>query len=564
MRSVFVFIALLICNISFAQLKLDTLNWQSPLDIPLLLSGNFAELRSNHFHAGLDIKTQGKEGFKVYAAQSGYVSRIKVSPVGYGKALYITHPDGYTSVYAHLKEYNIQIERYVRKEQYMKESFAVDIYPPKNKLTVKKGDIIAISGNTGSSGGPHLHFEIRKTSNSKPMNGLFLGFDIKDTIPPKMLHLYAYPYSKAKASASYMARIYPLQKRGGRYKLLSKDTLMIKGNDVAFGLKVDDFLNYSSNRCGVYILNMYVDGELYHQQKYDSFSFYETRYINSLMDYHENATKHRKLYKLYKEPNNRVSIIKKAVNNGVITGKPYQVKNIRIEAIDAYQQKSELNFVVKFLPNPKPLVFSNSNKIPIKWNKTTTIDTLGMSASFGKGTFYDDIFIPISKKKNTSAKYYSDIYTLGYSFIPVHKYFTIKIPVSVTDSSLINKLLVAERFEGKNYSQGGTYINGSIETKVRGFGKFVVIADTIKPTIVARKLTNKRFVFKIDDDLSGISSYRGTIDDNWVVFEYDPKKKRLIYNADEFLPKSGKCLIKLEVTDNRGNVNTFKRWYNIK
>ena len=156
-------------SVSMAQNSYPQDYFQSPLEIPLILSGTFAELRSNHFHSGLDIKTQQQSGLKVMAAASGFVSRIKVSHFGYGKALYITHPNGYTTVYAHLQNFNPEIDAYIKHRQYKNESYEIELFPKAGELLVNNGDIVAYSGNTGGSGGPHLHFEIRNKQ-EHPMN----------------------------------------------------------------------------------------------------------------------------------------------------------------------------------------------------------------------------------------------------------------------------------------------------------------------------------------------------------------------------------------------------------
>lgn len=565
-----VLLVLFVPKFIFGQLRLDTLGWEAPLDIPMFLSGNFAELRNNHFHAGIDIKTQGREGFKVYAVKKGYVSRIKISPYGYGKALYITHPDGYTSVYAHLKEFNIQIERYVKKIQYKRKNFAVDIYPNSNEINVEQGEIIALSGNTGSSGGPHLHFEIRKTANAKPQNGLFLNYEIKDTIPPKMFYLYLYLQKK---SSKDEAKIFNLISKGNNYKVRYADTLNVS-NKVAFGLKVDDFLNQSANRCGVHQLNLWVNGKLYYQQQYDEFSFAETRYINSVMDYKENTYKKRKLYKLYKAPNNPVSIIKKADNQGIISGKHGEVKQIKIEAIDAYKNHSELVFYIRFLNKNISEFLEQKNTFTVPWQSSFEIDTTGVKVKFVAHTFYDTAFIHFEEKKQSEKNFYSSTYTIGNEGIAAHKYFDLEIPCHKVDSGLENKLILAKwNVITKKYNAvGGLFVNGFLKSKSRELGTYTVMIDTVPPIIEAlgKLKTNtshisglKKIRFFIDDNFSGIHSYKGTINGNWVLFEWDPKTKIITYNADEYLPKNGTFLLKLEVLDKRGNKSIFKKQYSI-
>ena len=196
-RSLFFFIFVTTLNVPEIQAQNEEkINFRSPLDIPLYLSGNFSELRSNHFHTGIDIKTQSVEGKAVYAVEDGYVARIKISTSGYGKAIYIRHPNGYTSVYGHLQKGNPEIEKYIQINQYKKETYTIELFPGKDELLVKKGDMIARSGNSGSSGGPHLHFEIRETRSEEPVNPLLYGFNITDNIRPIIKGIRIYPLSK--------------------------------------------------------------------------------------------------------------------------------------------------------------------------------------------------------------------------------------------------------------------------------------------------------------------------------------------------------------------------------
>jgi len=188
----FLIISILFSNILSDKPKDKTL-FISPVKIPLLLSANFGELRIDHFHSGIDIKTQGVTGQEIVSASFGYIYRIGVSPGGFGKALYIKHPSGYSTVYGHLDRFTPEIDEYVKERQYEKKSFLVTLYPPKEKFTVKQGDLIAYSGNSGSSGGPHLHYEIRRSENEKPVNPLVFDFGIRDNIDPVIEKLFIYP-----------------------------------------------------------------------------------------------------------------------------------------------------------------------------------------------------------------------------------------------------------------------------------------------------------------------------------------------------------------------------------
>lgn len=558
-----------ISNITaIAQLRFDTLDWQPPVDIPIYLSGNFAELRTGHLHAGIDIKTQGKEGFKIYAVQDGYISRIKVASGGYGNAIYIVHPDGYTSVYAHLKEFNIQLEKFVKAKQYHKQSFEVDIFPERGELSVSKGDIIGLSGNSGSSAGPHLHFEIRDTKNSHPMNGLFLGYDIKDNIPPKMEYLYVYPQDVASTvNGKNNNHYYSLKKPNGYYALRQGDTLKAKGN-IGFGLKVNDYLNGSANRCGVYELKAFIDDELFFHEKFDGFSFGETRYINSLMDYRENVKKKRKLHKMYIEPNNNLSVYVDNLDRGIVNfSKNSKYRKITIKAYDAYFNTTSLNFYVEFDESNDKIISKKDGGIVIPWQYSFSLDTLGLAIQFEKSSFYDTLNMNFSVDTNRYEGTYSPIYNIHNRFTPIHKYFEISVEFDSVVDSLQNKLLLAYWQKDKFSAVSGVVENGKINSMVRKLGTYTIVMDTVNPTIkplgdIAKtnNLSNSEIIkFKIEDDFSGIDSYRGTINDIWVLFKYDAKNDLITYEFDQYMPRQGVFEVRVEVIDNKGNSTVYNQ-----
>jgi hypothetical protein len=551
---------------SFSQLRLDTLGWRSPVDIPIYLSGNFAELRTGHLHAGIDIKTQGKEGFKLYAVQNGFVSRIKVASGGYGKAIYIDHPDGYTSVYAHLKEYNIQLDKYVKELQYKNENYEIDYFPNRGELPVNKGEIIGLSGNSGSSGGPHLHFEIRDTRNSHPLNGLFLGLDIKDNIAPRIDYLYVYPQNEnSTVNGKNEHHYYSLKNLGNKFSIRQGDTLKVNGQ-VGFGLKVNDFLNGSANQCGVYELKAYLDGTLIFHEKFDGFSFAESRYINSLMDYKENVDKKRKLHKMFIEPNNRLSVYVDAMNRGVIDfSNETAIQKITVEAIDAYKNTSLLTFYAQYVKPQKILATSNSNRIVIPWQNEFKMDTMGLKLFFEKESFYDTLKMEFSIDTSRVASTFSAFYNIHNGKTAVHKYFELALKHDSIPDSLQQNLLFGIWNKDKFVSAGGLAKNGSVVGLVRELGTYTVLMDTIKPTIKplgaiskSTDLTNSNSLqFIIDDDLSGIANYRGTINGNWVLYEYDAKNNLITYEFDEYMPTEGVFEVRIEVLDKKNNKTEF-------
>ncbi|MBI9068468.1 MAG: M23 family metallopeptidase [Salinivirgaceae bacterium] len=562
-------ILIFIVNTTFSQLQLDTLGWIPPVDIPIYLAGNFAELRTGHFHAGIDIKTHGKEGFKIYAVQGGYISRIKISSTGYGKAIYICHPDGYTSVYGHMKEYNIQLEKYVRAVQYQKESYELDIFPEKDELMVNQGDIIGLSGNTGGSSGPHLHFEVRDTRTSKPLNALFLGYDIPDNISPKMYYLYVYPKTTSShVNENNSDHFYSLKKLNGHYQLRRGDTVEAFGN-IGLGLKVNDFINGSANRCGVYQLKVYINNELYFHNKFDGFSFSETRYINSLMDFKENVEKKRKLHKLFIDPNNELSVYVNSLQNGIVTVKNNEFYTVRIEAYDVNENKSSLEFVIKGTEGIETETDKENILAEIPWQNDFLIDTTGISVYFPEECFYDtcrfSFNIDTQKLENT----YSNVFQIHNRFLPVHKRFQLAIKYDSVPDSLKYKLLLAKIINGKMTSSGGSIEDDKIIGSLRELGSYTVTLDTTPPLIKALgnsaeigDLSNLTSIsFLLTDNFSGIDVYRGFVNGKWVLFEWDAKNDFLKYEFDEFMPKEGLIDIRLEVWDERGNFSMFHKTY---
>ncbi|GAA4281778.1 M23 family metallopeptidase [Gaetbulibacter aestuarii] len=530
--------------------------FKSPLDIPLILAGTFAELRSNHFHSGMDIKTQQREGLKVKAAADGYVSRIKISHYGYGKALYVTHPNGYTTVYGHLQQFNDTIENYIKKKQYSQESYEIEAFPSAGELPVKQGEFIAYSGNTGGSGGPHLHFEIRD-KNQYPMNPMLFGIDIKDTTHPYVSSVFAYPMDENSGvnneNSRVKLRLIPLQ--NGDYITENVDAV----GKIGFGIETNDRQDQASNSNGVYNIATFLNGQQNFDMDFRKFSFAESKHINQLIDYGYYETHDERIQKLFRI-NNPLSIIKDAVNDGFVTIKDSTNAVYKIRVADFKNNETwvtiNINGTKKALGEPAPV-----EKTPyyIHHDQKVNLSKDGIDVTFNADTFYEDFYIDFDVKNDTL--------TLHKDVVPAKKYFKISFDVSQYKPEDINHLYIA-RLVGYNgfpaYS-ATKRIGNTLTTEANTLGTYTIAMDTIAPTITPRNffdgqwMSNFRFLkLKIEDEASGISAYRATVNGKWILMEYDYKTNTLTHDFNDNMIQDVKNNLKVVVVDNAGNSTTFK------
>ncbi|MBL6663603.1 MAG: M23 family metallopeptidase [Flavobacteriales bacterium] len=557
----FVAVVVLFSLVSFGQEHPQ--DFHPPLDIPLVLSGTFGELRNNHFHAGIDIKTQGQSGLKVYAIADGYVSRIKVSPWGYGKAIYITHDNGYSSVYAHLMRYTGAIQDYVISNQYKNQSYDIELFPTKDELRVKKGEIIGLSGNTGSSAAPHLHFEIRNSQNQYPQNGLQFGFDITDNIPPVIKELKV--YSKAKKTVidgDNEDKIFLV--KGSAKNCYIDKTIEVSG-PYALGINTYDLLNKANNKNGVYSIEVLVDSQLIYSHTMKEFGFHETRYINSHLDYSEKVTNKRKLHKCFLEPNNKLSIYDYVANKGIINPKNGTQKVV-IRVKDVYENVSELNFNVK----KSEQVLSNNNiKDTVKFTSVfpfeeqNSFDNELLSIEIPKYSLYDTLFFTYKVFEDSSDIFHSPIHCIHNEESTVHSPYALSVKTTVPDSLASKSYICKLNKTGKPNYVGGNYKDGKISVKTRLFGNFTVAIDTINPIVKGLNIypgkTMKSSTLKmtIKDEESGVKTYSATINDEWVLMEYEPKNNKLTHYFKKDL-KAGKHVFKLVVYDSVNNATEYQ------
>ena len=561
MRNIFFYIILLSSILCGYAQNHPTNYFQAPLDIPLILSGTFGELRNNHFHAGIDIKTQGASGHKVYAVGDGYVSRIKVSPWGYGKVLYITHPNGYTSVYAHLSKYHGSIQKYVKTSQYNEESFAIEIFPKKEDLIVKKGDLVAFSGNSGSSSAPHLHFELRTSKNEFPQNGLHFGFNIADDIAPIIREIKVQPRGKSsQVNQQSLGKFFKPTKEDNIYKI--NEPILVYGK-VSVGVYTHDLLNGANNKNGVYSVDLHIDGNQIYFHKMDEFGFHETRYINSHIDYAEKQLSKRRIHSCFLQLNNPLSIYEHIENNGVIEVDSIHKGKFIIK--DVYGNTSELHFILKATPYVPPKNPQKNVQVvaTFPYQEANIYKNKGIEIHIPKLALYDTLQFQYSVSQDTSSVYFAPIHNVHNENTAVHKSYAISIENTV-DSTLRDKAFIAQiNKKGKLAFRGGKWVNNKLTTKLKSFGRFSVSVDTLSPSVKGlnifpgKVMTSSTIKMTIKDDMSGIKSYRGEIDGKWILMEFDPKRARLTHFFEKELSK-GMHVFTLEVEDEKGNISKYR------
>ncbi|MEN8927872.1 MAG: M23 family metallopeptidase [Flavobacteriales bacterium] len=546
-----------------AQVSPIEANFRSPLDIPLIVAGNFGEVRSNHFHTGMDFKTMGVEGKNIYAIEDGYISRIAFSHYGYGRALYITHPNGYTSVYAHLSKFKSPIAEYAKNYQYSVQEETYNVYLDSGELVVKKGQIVALGGNSGSSSAPHLHFEIRETDTENPMNPMLFGYKITDSKKPMINNLKIYPLDdQALINGVGVRKVIPVKKdKKGNYYI--NQEIRAHGN-IGFALHSTDRLN-ARNICGLYTLDLTVNGSDLFSHKMDKLDFSTNRYVNHHVDYLRHKRNNQTFHKSFMKGNNLLDIYS-YVDNGYLYAENDSVYTMKYVTKDFSGNTSSLVFKVKGDDNEIPIktYVTISCVRELKYNESNYFDTTGFNFLMAENTLYDDMCFFYNKKIDST--YHSDIHDMMTRYAPVHQYYKVSIaPNQEIDSVLHSKLLiVAINEKGKIASRKGSFQNGMVTTRVREFGKFAIAIDTTKPVVKPLTETFKlsktsSISFKIADNLSGIQSYSARIDGEWVLASYKRKKGKLIVSLSEVEGlTTGIHELEVEVVDERANVN-FKK-----
>jgi hypothetical protein len=540
--------------------------FRPPLDV--LLSGSFGEPRPGHFHTGMDLQTLEKEGLNVYALGDGYVSRIGVSPYGYGNALYITYPNGFTSVYGHLQGFSEKITAVVRKEQYAKEKFSVEIMLKPYELNVKKGEVVAFSGNTGASGGPHVHFEIRDLL-ERPINPLLFGYIMPDHIAPVIGGLKVYPMDAMKHTADgYRA---PLTAAGNSYTL-KNGILKVNATSIALAVNTFDKMDKSAHTLGIYDLKLYEDDSIIHEYRVDRISFDYSRYVIAQVDYPVFLKEgSRSFQKCFAEANNKMpSSYYHVRNNGIIDLSDGKVHNIKIVVRDYNGNTSNLTAQVQYDSKAvtfKPKQLSYNKVLSPYQDNTYTAD--GFSVSIPGKALLDSMFVTYTATVPTSPSIFSNIHKIGESQDQLLSYFTISIkPTNLPEQLRAKAIIIWRNAGGGTATRGGKWDGSMITTRSREFGSYFIMIDTTPPRIVPVNITPgknmhaaKAIYMRISDGLSGLEDYSAYIDGKWQLMEMDGKSATLKMLLPASL-SSGEHTFKLTATDERGNTAEYSVRFN--
>lgn len=543
----------------WGQVPIDSTKFVLPVKIPVFFSGNFGELRASHFHAGIDIKTQGKTGFPIYSIDEGYVYRINISGGGYGNALYVRHPNGYSSVYAHLEAFSPEIEKKVLQLQYEKQKFDQNIFPAPDEFTVTKGQQIGLSGNTGRSGGPHLHFEIRDSQTEEPLNPFFFYPHIIDTTPPVINRIAIYPLSDSSwVNGSQEPFIFDLKK----LPIDNQVTVEASGT-IGFGIDATEYLSGSNNRCGLYTIELLgPNGEILYTSQIDRLNFSQNRMILSHVDYAQRKKNGHKLQKSFLQAGNSLSIYQKDAP-GTFPLSDTSTYRFTYRIHDFHGNADSISFRIKSVASPfSPTVRQATPNYPVVWNEATTLEFNEVKIQFPAKALFETIDFEF-EACGTRDSLVSEVYRLHRADVPLFRPFRLSIPYQA-DTSLLDKafILQLDTLEGKpiRFSQGGeSDADRFISTRSYDFGYFAIGIDTVAPKIkILNPDKDYGMIGKIEifakDELTGISHYEAYLDDTWILFRYDAKYDYYYHLLEDLDWERGKVrTLRFIAEDAKGN-----------
>ncbi len=558
-----IFIFLLLSKITYSQ-NIYPLNvFQSPMTPPLELAGTFAELRQVNFHTGIDIRVAGRNDKSVFSIGNGYISRIKIEPSGYGKAIYITHPEGYVSVYAHLEQFGNEVNLLVKSLQYRLQSFSLDVNFPEDSIRVSKGQKIGIAGNTGYSFGPHLHFEIRDALTEEIIDPLLFGLIVTDNLAPDIEEMKIYIHGQSTVDEINQDMTYKTRlQSSGRYSITQ---IPVVSGAVSFGFKINDRQNkHNPNNLGLRKLTIYVDDSLFFEVLFDKLSFSIARHQLAYIDISEKNLNNKYFHTSWKKPGNRLPIYQFVRNDGILFIQQERDYSVQCIAEDATGNKSQLLFTIEGKNNTYDNgINCKEHELMFHWDTVNTWNSEYSKIVFPAGSLFSDECFDISEY-TTETNDIAPILSIMNKNAPADFYQIALKPYQAQDHS--DKVIIAQVTEKGSMNGIKTSFTGEFyEAETRAFGKYTLVKDTISPVITAKNIPLKGNVeklkiirFNVTDNISGIKSYDAYINNQWVLLEYDLKSDEMFYLFDKKTPVE-QFEFRVVVTDACGNTSVWKK-----
>lgn len=528
-----------------------------PLDLPPTTAGSFGELRPAHFHSGLDFKTNQRTGYPVHAVNDGYISRVRVQFGGFGRAIYITHPNGYTTVYGHLESFSPAVAALVKVYQYEHQTYEADFNLQPTQVPVRKDEVVAISGNAGASAGPHVHFEIRDTKTEETINPQLFGLTIPDRVPPTITSIGIYHLNGNPFSEKTPREFLPIIGAAGNYHLTKPQVLHLSGY-VGFGINTTDMNSTSANHNGIYSIELKLDGQTVYTFTVERFAFDQTHAINAYIDYPAFTSSRRWMQKCFILPGSHISLYPQSINRGIITFDDDAMHEVEYVVKDVAGNASTVKLKVqssKFTPA--------TNKIAgtlFHYDTKSEFSTDKVKVTIMPGNLYDDLDFAYSVSPKPVSGF-SQVHHIHNRLTPIHDSYDLWIKPDANLGNYADKAVIVST---TGACQGGFFEDGYVKTKVSSFGDYFIKLDTIPPVIHPLNIQNGKNMaaarsinFRMGDNMSGIKSYAGTIDNKWVLMEWDYKSKILSFNFNSDIAP-GKHVFKLTVSDNKNNFAEFK------
>ena len=558
----------------------DSTRYRYPLNLEPLYSAGFAEMRPNHFHSGVDLKTEGVEGHPLYAIADGEVIRIGVQPGGYGRVLYIQHPDGNTSVYAHMQRFSEPLERFVQAERYRLRRNLGDFYPAAGQFRVKRGEQIGKAGNSGSSGGPHVHFEIRKTTTQETQNVIVKEMiPAVDDIAPLIMRVHYIEVDTVRGVAVNAApRSLGIKRVEPTVYTAASTVPFGVGQKGYFVLEASDRRNNVSNTFGLYRVTARIDGEVFYEYVMDGFTFDLSRYCNAVSHYSIKRNSRNEVFRLAQLDGN-IFPYKQMRNRGIITAAKGQQRTIEIECEDECNNISRLTFVIEGRGEEASFRAKIDSAALVVSNRSTfTHSADGFSIRIPAGALYEPIFYSqkIDSRLNTlmverndsTLLVLSDVYEVGNPSIPMQKSARITISGFVPENLRRYTTIAGVGNNGGLWHAGGSYHDGAASVSTRSFGRYCLVADLEAPTVVApfasgANMSNTKSIsFRMRDNFSGVNSVVLTIDGKWAPWDRKSSGSPIVHTFDdERFGRDRTHTMRLTVTDGVGNTTVWEAEY---